>query len=371
MPVVVLFYNDNGLQMQEIFILKGIYSLGIVAMELPSGWMADVWGRRKTLFLGSILGAAGFLVYAFSHQFFWFVIAEIILGVGYSFVSGADSAMLYDTLKEKGKERDYARQEGRITSAGNIAEALAGIVGGILAGITLRTPFYFQFGVAAMAIPAAFMLWEPYREQRADIRHPLKFLRAVRTTLLTNRSLLPILMFSSVTGTATLTFAWFVQPYLQAIRLPVEWFGLVWALLNLSVAVSSAFAYRIEERFGRRSGVLFILLSLTAGFCFSGIFIVWWGVAFLFFFYLARGIATILLKNYINEHTESDVRATLLSVRNFLIRINFAITGPALGWITDRISLGWALFSAGVLYFILAALSAWYWLRSTSNVNPS
>ncbi len=371
MPVVVLFYNDNGLQMQEIFILKGIYSLGIVAMELPSGWMADVWGRRKTLLMGSILGAVGFMLYALSHQFVWFVVAEIVLGVGYSFVSGADSAMLYDSLQGKGKERDYARQEGRITSAGNVAEALAGIAGGILAGITLRTPFYFQFVVAAMAIPAAYRLIEPLREKGPDIRHPLRFLKAVRTTLFANRSLLPILLFSSVTGTATLTFAWFVQPYLQSIRLPVEWFGLLWAMLNLSVAVSSALAYRIEEHLGRRLGVLIIMISLTAGFWLSGMFIVWWGVAFLFFFYLARGIATILLKNYINEHTDSGVRATLLSVRNFLIRINFAITGPALGWITDKVSLGWALFSAGTLYFIAAAVSAYFWFTATSKDKPS
>jgi MFS family permease len=49
MPVVVLFYQNNGMGMQEIFTLKAIYSVAIVGMEVPSGWMADVWGRKKTL----------------------------------------------------------------------------------------------------------------------------------------------------------------------------------------------------------------------------------------------------------------------------------------------------------------------------------
>ncbi|MBN1985009.1 MAG: MFS transporter, partial [Prolixibacteraceae bacterium] len=49
MPVVVLFYQNNGMGMQEIFILKSIYSVAIVTMEIPSGWMADVWGRKRTL----------------------------------------------------------------------------------------------------------------------------------------------------------------------------------------------------------------------------------------------------------------------------------------------------------------------------------
>ena len=64
MPIIVLFYQDNGMGMHEIFVLKSIYSLAIVAMEIPSGWMADVWGRKKTLLSGSILSSAGILIYS-------------------------------------------------------------------------------------------------------------------------------------------------------------------------------------------------------------------------------------------------------------------------------------------------------------------
>lgn len=140
MPVVVLFYQSNGMGMQDIFTLKAIYSIAIVAMEVPSGWMADVWGRKKTLFAGSILGATGFLIYSFSFGFWAFAVAEIVLGIGHACVSGADSAMLYDSLKASGKTDQYTKNEGRITSAGNFAEAFAGVLGGLLAAISLRTP---------------------------------------------------------------------------------------------------------------------------------------------------------------------------------------------------------------------------------------
>ena len=362
MPIVVIFYTENGMGMQEIFILKAIYSIGIVAMEIPSGWMADVWGRKKTLVLGSFLGATGFAVYALSHSFYWFVIAEIILGVGYSFVSGADSAMLYDTLLEKGKEKEYVKQEGRITSAGNFAEAIAGAIGGLLAAITIRTPFYFQFVVAVMAIPASLKLVEPSLHKKQIFQKPLEFVKTAYWSLTKNRKLLAALLFSSVTGTATLTFAWFVQPWFQAINMPIEWFGIMWALLNLSVAVSSVFAYKIENMLSQRVGVILILICLTAGFWLSGLVIAWWGLSFLFFFYLVRGIATVILKNYVNEYTGSEVRATLLSVRNFLIRINFAVTGPFLGWITDKTGLAWALFTAGCLYLIMGFATVFGWI---------
>jgi len=80
-------------------------------------------------------------------------------------------------------------------------------------------------------------------------------------------------------------------------------------------------------------------------------------------FYLARGVATPLLRNYINLITTSEVRATVLSVRNLLIRLTFAITGPIFGWITDQYGLSSAMMSAGILFAILSGVSLIFFLR--------
>ncbi|MBT3383933.1 MAG: MFS transporter [Prolixibacteraceae bacterium] len=363
MPVVVLFYQDNGMGMHEIFVLKSIYSVAIVAMEIPSGWMADIWGRKKTLIFGSILGSAGFLMYSFSYGFWAFVLAEVILGIGYSFVSGADSAMLFDSLKAAKKTDEYVKQEGRITSAGNFAEAFAGIAGGFLAAISLRTPFYFQFVVAALAIPASLTLLEPKFHSSEHIHSIKKLVRNIKNTLTTNHNLRISILLSAVTGTATLTFAWLVQPFFKAVDLPVEMFGIFWTALNLTVGVSSAFAHKVEMFLGKRRSILFIIVLLSLGYFLSGVFITFWGIAFLFLFYLVRGVATPVLKNYINQYTASEIRATMLSVRNFVIRITFAVIGPLLGWITDNISLNYAFMLAGGMYLISVLLIVFPWIR--------
>ncbi len=363
MPVVVLFYQNNGMRMQDIFILKAIYSVAIVSMEIPSGWMADIWGRKKTLILGSILGSAGFLMYSFSYGFWAFAVAEIILGFGHSFVSGADSAMLFDSLKADSNTKEYTKLEGRMASVGNFAEAIAGILGGFLAAISLRTPFYFQFAVAAIAIPAALTLTEP-KLIVAKHAHSIKTLFLnIRKTFALNANLRIAILLSSVTGTATLTFAWLVQPFFKAVGLPVEMFGIFWTALNLTVGVSSIFSHRIERFFGKQSTLLLIILMLSAGYFLSGIVISFWGIAFLFLFYLVRGIATPVLKNLINQYTDSEVRATMLSVRNFIIRIAFAGIGPLLGWMTDTISLNSAFLLAGVIYLFAALIIVFPWLK--------
>jgi MFS family permease len=362
MPVVVLFYQDNGMEMQEIFTLKAIYSIAIVTMEVPSGWMADVWGRKKTLFFGSLLGAAGFLIYSFSFGFWAFAVAEIVLGIGQAFVSGADSAMLFDSLKASGKTEKYTKLEGRITSAGNFAEAIAGVIGGLLAAISLRTPFYFQFVVATIAIPASFTLVEPKIHSIEHIHSLKKIVRNIKIAMFNNHNLRISILLSSITGTATLTFAWLVQPYFLAINLPVEMYGIFWTALNLTAGVSSVFAHRVEMFLGKTLSLIAIILLITMGYFLSGITISIWGIAFLFMFYLMRGIATPILKNYINQYTESNIRATILSVRDFIIRIIFAAIGPFLGWITDNINLESAFLLAGVIYLVSALVVVLPWI---------
>jgi MFS family permease len=363
MPVVVLFYQDNDMGMHEIFILKSIYSLAIVALELPSGWMADVWGRKKTLLLGAVLGSAGFFMYSFSYGFWAFVAAEIVLGAGHSFVSGADSAMLYESLKAEKKSDLYVKHEGRITSTGNFAEAIAGIAAGFLAAISLRTPFYFQFVVATLAIPAALTLTEPGIKATTHVHSLKQMALNLKNTLLQQADLRVAILLSAVTGTATLTFAWLVQPFFKAIDLPVEWFGILWTALNLSVGVSSAFAFRFEGRFSRRKEVLFVIVLLASGYVLSGMSIIREGILFLFLFYLVRGLATPVFKNYINLYTPSEIRATILSVRNLMIRVCFALIGPLLGWMTDHVSLKMAFLLAGGIYFGAALTIVWPWIR--------
>ncbi|KJF42275.1 MFS transporter [Draconibacterium sediminis] len=368
MPIMLLFYKSNGLGSYELFVLKAIYSVAVVVMEIPSGWMADVWGRKKTLILGSILGSLGFLIYSFSYEFWAFVAAEIVLGIGLSFISGADSALLYDSLKADNKADKYTREEGRITSAGNFAEAIAGVVSGLLVYFSLRTPFYFQFGVAALAIPAALTLIEPKVHAVEHVHSIRKLVTNIKNSLVSNTNLRVAILLSALTGTATLTFAWLVQPFFVAIGLPEELFGIFWTALNLSVGISSVFAYKVELFLGKRRSVLIVILLLSFGYFFTGISISYYGFVFLFLFYLVRGLATPIFKNYINQYTDSEVRATMLSVRNFIIRMAFAGIGPLLGWITDNVSLNKAFLLAGIIYIVAATAVSLPWLRTKKEV---
>lgn len=355
MPIIVLFYEEHRLGLQDVFILKSVYSVAAVALEVPSGYLADVWGRKRCIVAGCVLFFGGYLCYSLTETFAAFLVAEILLGIGQTMINGADSALLYDTTVHHGRENLYLRYEGRITMIGNFAEAVAGIFGGLLAVYSLRYPFYAQAVVAFVGIPAAMALREYAPANK--VQSPWEeILRILRYSLITNKKLCCNIMYSGIIGAATLTMAWFVQPVLMQLETPTEWYGIIWTVLNLTVGVAALYSDRVEQLFGMNKMNILILSVIAGGYVALAYNLTYVGLGILLLFYIFRGFATPILKGYINQMTFSEMRATVLSIRNFVIRLMFAAIAPFIGWLNDMYSLQVALLASAALIFIPGAV---------------
>jgi MFS family permease len=358
MPVIFLFYTENGFSTTELFGLHAVYSIVIAVLEVPSGYVADVWGRKSALILGTLFGVFGFAMYSFSYTLVGFIIAELLLGVGESFVSGADSALLYDTLEVDNKEKHYLKTEGRLSAAGNISEALAGLFVSIVVFHMVRGYFVLQTFFALLAFIAACFLIEPELKKYSKKVVFNDIIGIVRYTFKTNKLLGKYIIFSSIIGFASLVMAWFSQPIFFEIGLAKNNYGYAWVILNAIVAIGSIAALRIGHFFGKNG--IFVFLSIAMS---LGLIIIALNLSYLVFvplalFYFIRGSAHPILKNFINNHTSSDKRATVLSLRSLLIRIMYSAIGPFLGVISDKISIKLALMLCGVSILIPAVIFA-------------
>ncbi len=364
MPIVVPFYHSNGLQTQDIMTLQALFSLSIVILEVPTGYFGDVLGRKKSLIVGTFFTFMGYVGYCFAHEFLHFLGSALLLGVGVSFISGSDSALLYDTLLQLKKEKNYLQYEGRINAIGSFSEAIAGILGGVIASTySLRHPFFAQTILSFFGIFAAFTLVEPTRSQKFKHQKTWDNIRqTLRFAFLENSTLRWFLLYAGILSASTLTMAWFAQPYFQFAEIPLVYFGILWTALNLTVGIVAWSAHHIQQKYSQTALFIIILILTIVGYfgiAFIGqsslLNIV--GIAFIFILYINRGIAQPFFYTFINEQTGSEMRATILSLSSFLMRLTFASIAPFLGWIADVYSLPQAFFLAGIIFLVGGAVA--------------
>lgn len=358
MPIIVLFFQEHGLTLTEVMLLQAIYSFSVALFEVPSGYIADLFGRKKTIVLSTIFSFAGYMVFSFYGGFYAFAIAQILVGIGGSLMSGSDSAILYDTLLEIGDKKTYTKIEGRNYAIGNFSEATAGIIGGLLAVSSIYLPIYVQTGILFLSIPIALSLLEPtmHEDDKMD-RSFSAILGVVKFSMVENTKLRWLIIYSSAMGVATLSIAWFAQPFFKEIGVPLAYFGILWAGLNFSAGITSFNSHKFNKKENSKT-LIYLALAMFTSFIFLGINNSMFGLIFVLFIYLLRGIVTPILRNAINENTTSNKRATVLSVRSFIIRISFAISAPALGYIAENYSLSYSFYVLAIVVGFFALLSS-------------
>ncbi len=143
-PTILLFYQSHGLNLEQTVLLKTIFSLSVLVLEVPSGYVADRLGRKFCLVAGSGVWIIGWLFYCFGDSFAIFAMAEILSGIAASLISGADTAIAYETLLQLNRESYYRQYQGKLVAVAGITEAVCGLVGAAIAQINLNYPFYLQ-----------------------------------------------------------------------------------------------------------------------------------------------------------------------------------------------------------------------------------
>ncbi len=348
LPVLVLYYTAHGLSMEDVMLLQAIFAVTMVVIEVPSGYFSDVLGRRRTMIIGCTMVLIGWIVYTVAGSFFTFLVAEALLGVGFSFVSGTDSAMLYDTLLELGHTERSLREEGAQLSYGNFAEAGASIIGGALAVWSLHAPFILEAVWMVIPVVLAFMLIEPAEHRRSGQKAGWREIADIlHLVVRRDRYLRGLIVSSAVISAATLIMVWMLQPYWTAVGIPVGWFGVLWASGNALVGVVSIRAHTIAERVSTPRLLAVLVVAVSASCAIAG---VWPGILtapLLAIMYVSRGLLTPIVNIAINGRVESGQRATVLSLRWLAMRFLFLITAPFVGRLADATSIPTALAVMG------------------------
>ena len=362
MPIIVLFFQENGLTLMEVMILQSVYSLTVAITEIPSGYIADYFGRKNSIILSTIFIFIGYLIFSNYSGFEVFILAEFLVAIGGSLMSGADSAIMYDTLLEIKQEEKYTEVEGKTYAIGNFSEAIAGLLGGFMATISLLLPIQIQTSILFFCIPIAISLVEPQIHKENKIEKGFKsIIKVIKYSILENLKLKWLIIYSAIMGVSTLSAAWLSQPFFRSIEVPLFYYGILWAALNFTAGISSYRSHKTEKKYNVNNLLMNLGFFMSVSFLLVYFLPNYFGLVFIFIIYYLRGIVTPILKNQINLNTQSNIRATVMSVRSFVLRILFAIVAPILGLMAgndnDFIGVGNSFLLLSILIIIVSSVS--------------
>lgn len=356
-PTLILFYQSHGLDLEQAVLLKSILSLSVFIFEIPSGYIADVLGRKKSLIAGGLIWIFSLILYCLGKGFIVFAIAEVFAGLAGSLISGADIAIAFDSLVQIGREQDYRRLQGRLVAIAGVTEAICGIVGAAVASVNLVYPFYLQtvFIVAYCILVLTLVEPTPHISvvQTVPQGNIKELLRIVRLALFENKNLKWLILLSANFGIATFLIVWLSQAEMIQRGIPTQAFGFAWAFFHIVLSLASIKASSLEDLFGIKRVFLGLILLNGGSYILLALLEQTWGIIFIAMIYLVRGFRTPLILNHLNQHVSSPIRATVLSVNSFVFRLGFALVGPMVGWLTDFYSLDVALIISGVGFIIV------------------
>lgn len=329
MPTIILFFQENGLSLFQVMIVQAAFSFTMVVFEIPSGYFSDKIGRKITMILGLFSSMTGMFLFAMAPGFFGFILAEIFLGIGGSFISGTDSSLLYDSLLLLKDAHKHHQKEGLFMSIANYSESAAAILGGFVAAYSMRMNFFIEGILLFLAIILALFLIEPEidREGRQSLNIS-QFLIEIKD-ILKKRKVLYLVGFGALSGLGTFLPLWYIQPEMASRGLPVSYFGVLWAGLNVLVGISAGLSHRLPVKKDPLIALAWIPFILALSH-FSLIFLPGYAILIGFIlFYILRGLKNPFERNLIHREVTSGNRATVLSLKSLLMRISFTVTGPA------------------------------------------
>lgn len=352
-PILVLYYTANGLSAVQIFTIQAVFHLAVLLLEVPSGYLADVVGRRRTLILGAVFFPLGLALYAAGRSFAVFILAELALAVSAGMRTGCDSALIFDSLRRLGRESEYKRFEGRAATLARAGSAISSVSGGLLAAVFLRLPFLVNIAAALPMIPLAVSLTEPEREPRRS-PHPLKDILHICGHCLRRPDIRPVVLYCGLLTACHLTGLWAYFLFYRDIGIGAGWLGFLFAAFQLAGSLGGLVSHAVSERFGAAivllstllSPMIFILFGVTPG---------PWLLALIPANAFLWNLAYPVLLERLNQTVGSDVRATVLSLASLAGSSMFVVISPLFGRLADAFSLGAAFAALGGFFLVAGA----------------
>jgi len=369
-PVLVLFMTQYcKMPLSEVYFCEACCVVILVVLQIPMGILADKWGRARVVQIGSLIMLAELVVFTCSKEHVMLWIGNMLWAIGSSMISGADSALFYDSLKQNAKDgvelENRSRDiEGKSGSVGMIASAVMCLMSGFVADIDIRIPFVIDTLIALAATVFAFRFVEPDIHSNEDSR--VEFWSHITNNIksvVAKSQILWIILFATLIGVSSKLWFFTYNPYFDMVGVDIKHVGVIFFTLNIVSAISSHYANTIAKHINNKYGIIFSIGFLTIPMIVMGLFVSKWSIVLVLCQNFIRGYLSPFTSNMMNKRIESESRATILSVKGTIYQAMEVICMALFSGLIHYATLGHALVWLGVVASAFGLVLTYYYVK--------
>ena len=361
LPYIVYYFQYIGFNLTKIAILFAVKNLTQIILEIPTGYIADRIGKVKTLVISLILEIIGLVIILYSTSYSAIIISHIILGAGFAMFSGADSALVYESLKKLNLQKQFKKIYGRCNGIGEFSIIISTIVGSLIIEQGLEITIIISIIALIIGTIVTATIKEPYKIKTNKIKVKIKnefinLYNIVKESLY-NSKIRSIFIYSFfIMGLSNIIFVYY-QPYFNETNVPLFYYGIIFAFLSIITAIVNFNIEFIEKKLGVYRTLIFMPILLGLSYLFSGYFFIQLGFLFFILREIVRGLSIPVITDYTNNLIKGEnKRATILSIGGMFSRLGFAILALIFGLFSDNYGLSLTFIYTGVAILLFTII---------------
>ncbi len=323
----------RGFSTVEIGFAESVFHIASMIFEIPSGAVADVFGRKKTLVASRIMDIIASILMITSHSFLTILIAMPFLALSYNLASGSREALAYDSLKSAGIENEYDKFASNDMVIYQITSSFATLMAGVALMLGYKRAYLIDILVGVLTVLIALLLKEVVTDvsQKKSVAGRFREVTIESVNFITsNKKARMLIVFNALIGAVSILILFFMQAYLPKMGLKEIYLGPALFIMGLGAVVGAkAVEFVPDKRYKRIAliaviGILIAVLSVFSG---------------NYYIMIAGGFIGAFADNFLEVRTDvvlntmipSDQRATLMSINSFTYSVIMIMLSPIFG----------------------------------------
>lgn len=345
-----VYILNHGINFTNLSIILAVWSACILILEIPSGVLADKVGKKPTVVLAKIAYLIGIIIFALLPNLLGFLIGVIAFGISESFMSGAQESLLYDNLKDSGKEKLFGKILAIVTTIREFGLGSGVLIAGFVTQIDIKYNLIGSIVLAIMGVSIAILLTEGKSHSRSEEIKLFKHFRDSVRIILGNRQLIRITLFSVTVVSSYLVISEYFVPSLDKLGISYVSIGILAALEAMFFSLGSFISQKISRL---DAGFVYLILSIV-----MGVFLLiitganpWMVIMGFMILRVAKAIAEIYSMSDWQKYVNDDRRATTISINSFSENVVYIFSGILFGKIADQYGLFNGFYLAAAIAF--------------------